>query len=61
MIIGNDVWRGGIILPSVKKIGDGAVIAAGSIVTKDVPSYHIVGGNPAKIIKKGLMMKLLIN
>lgn len=52
--VGNDVWIGAsvIILPSVKNIGNGAVIAAGSIVTKDVPSYHIVGGNPAKIIKK---------
>lgn len=33
-------------------IGDGAIIAANSTVTKDVPSYHIVGGNQAKIIKK---------
>lgn len=33
-------------------IGEGAVVAAGSIVTKDVPAYHIVGGNPAKLIKK---------
>ena len=50
--IGNDVWIGArsIILPGVT-IGDGAVIAAGSIVTKDVESYAVVGGNPAKIIK----------
>lgn len=52
ILIGNDVWIGNgvIILPGVK-IGDGAVIGAGSVVTKDVPSYAIVGGNPAKIIK----------
>lgn len=51
--IGNDVWIGqyAIILPSCKKIGDGAVIGAGSIVTKDVPPYAVVAGNPAKILK----------
>jgi acetyltransferase-like isoleucine patch superfamily enzyme len=50
--IGNDVWIGtsAIILSGVK-IGHGAVVAAGSIVTKSVPPYAIVGGNPAKIIK----------
>lgn len=50
--IGNDVWIGAraIILDGVT-IGDGAVIAANSIVTKDVPPYAIVGGIPAKIIK----------
>ena len=53
MTIGNDVWIGGnsVICPGVN-IGDGAVIAAGSVVTKDVPSYTVVGGNPAKVIKK---------
>lgn len=51
--IGNDVWIGRrvIILPGVN-IGNGAVIAAGSVVTKDVPSYTLVGGNPAKVIKE---------
>lgn len=51
--IGHDVWIGhnSVILPSVKRIGNGAVIGAGSIVTKDVPSYAIVAGNPAHIIK----------
>ena len=51
--IGNDVWIGGrvIILPGVH-IGDGAVIGAGSVVTKDVPPFAIVGGNPAKVIKE---------
>jgi len=33
-------------------IGDGSIIAANSVITKDVPAYHIAGGNPAKIIKK---------
>lgn len=51
--IGNDVWIGfnAIILPSVSTIGDGAVIGAGSVVTKDVPPFAIVAGNPAKIIR----------
>ena len=51
--IGNDVWIGQyvVILPSVSRIGDGAVIGAGSIVTKNVPDYAVVVGNPAKIIK----------
>lgn len=50
--IGNDVWIGGrvIILPGVR-IGNCAVIGAGAVVTKDVPDYSVVGGNPAKIIK----------
>lgn len=53
MIIGNDVWIGMnvIILPSVSYIGDGVVIGAGSIVTKNVPPYAIMAGNPAKVIK----------
>jgi acetyltransferase-like isoleucine patch superfamily enzyme len=50
--IGNDVWigHGAIILKDVK-IGHGAIIAAGAIITKDVPPYSIVGGNPAKVIR----------
>lgn len=50
--IGNDVWIGGhsTILPGVT-VGDGAVIAAGSVVTKDVPARTLVGGNPAMLIK----------
>ncbi len=52
LTIGHDVWIGehAIITPSVENIGIGAVIAAGSIVTKDVPDFAIVAGNPAKII-----------
>ena len=51
VIIGNDVWIGAnvIILPGVH-IGDGAVLAAGAVVTKDVAPYAIVGGIPAKVI-----------
>lgn len=51
-VIGNDVWIGreSIIMPGVK-IGDGAIIAAYSVVTKDVEPYSLVGGNPAKFIK----------
>lgn len=52
MEIGNDVWIGqeAMILSGVK-IGDGAVIAAGSVVVKNVSDYEIVGGNPAKSLK----------
>ena len=51
--IGHDVWigHGAVILPG-RKIGMGAVIAAGAIVTKDVPAYTIVGGNPARAIRR---------
>lgn len=50
--IGNDVWIGTrtIILPGVK-IGSHSIIGSGSIVTKDVPEWAIVAGNPAKVIK----------
>lgn len=58
--IGNDVWIGsGVFIKSGVKIGNGAVIAAGAIVVKDVPDYHIVGGVPAKLIKKRFSDKLI--
>lgn len=52
-IIGNDVWIGHetLIMPAVS-IGDGAIIASRSVVTKDVPPYTIVAGSPAKFIRK---------
>ena len=51
-VIGNDVWIGreSLIMPGVR-IGHGAIIAARSVVSKDVPPYTIVGGNPASVIK----------
>ena len=51
--IGNDVWIGQnvTILPGCKKIGNGAMVGAGSVVTHDVPPYAIVAGNPAKILR----------
>lgn len=54
IIIGDDVWIGyqAIILPSVNYIGKGAVVGAGSVVTKDVPEHHIVAGNPARFIRQ---------
>lgn len=53
LIIGNDVWIGcnALITSSCTKIGNGAVVGAGSVVTKDVPAYAVVVGNPARIIK----------
>lgn len=52
-VIGNDVWIGheAVIMPGVT-IGDGAIIATRSVVTKDVEPYSTVGGNPAKLIRK---------
>jgi acetyltransferase-like isoleucine patch superfamily enzyme len=50
--IGNDVWIGAnAILKDDITIGDGAIVGAGAIVTKDVPPYAIVAGNPAKLIR----------
>ncbi|MCI8690596.1 MAG: CatB-related O-acetyltransferase [Oscillibacter sp.] len=51
-VIGNDVWIGreSVIMPGVA-IGDGAIIAAYSVVTKNVPAYSVAGGNPARTIK----------
>lgn len=53
MRIGDDVWIGGhtTVLPGVT-IGDGAVVAVGAVVTKDVPPYTVVAGVPARVVKE---------
>ena len=52
IIIGNDVWFGfGSTVRNGVTIGDGAIIAAGAFVVKDVPPYSIVAGNPARVVK----------
>ena len=65
IVIGNDVWIGmGAKIMSGVRVGDGAVVAANSVVVKDVPEYTIVGGNPAKIIKKRFsdeIVEILLN
>ncbi len=51
-VIGKDVWIGAnVLVMAGVHIGDGAIVAAGSVVTKNVPEYTIYGGNPAKLIK----------
>lgn len=51
-VIGSDCYVGwGCMLLSSVKIGDGAIVGSGALVTKDVPPYAIVGGNPAKVIR----------
>jgi len=52
-MVGNDVWLGmeALIMPGVN-IGDGAIIAAHSVVTSDVPPYAVVGGNPARLMRR---------
>ncbi len=52
VVIGKDAWLGAnvIVLPG-RTIGDGAVVGAGSVVTKDVPAFTIVAGNPAKVVR----------
>ena len=53
LIIEDDVWiaHGAIITPSVKFIGRGSIIATGSVVTKDVDRYAVLGGVPAKVLR----------
>jgi virginiamycin A acetyltransferase len=52
-VIGHDVWIGYhvLVMPGVR-VGDGAIIASGSVVVNEVPDYGIVGGNPARLIRK---------
>ncbi|MCP3739509.1 Vat family streptogramin A O-acetyltransferase [Rossellomorea sp. BNER] len=59
-IIGNDVWIGmdTVIMPGVK-IGNGAIVAAKSVITQDVEPYTIVGGNPAKKLKNRFSEKMI--
>lgn len=53
VVIGNDVWiASNVLLLGGVKIGDGAIVGAGSVVVKDVEPYSIVAGNPAKLIRK---------
>lgn len=58
VLIGDNVWIGDkcTILPNVH-IGDGVIVAANSVVTKDVPPYSVVGGNPARILKRVELLK----
>ena len=52
-VVGNDVWLGhrALVMPGVT-IGDGAIVAAASVVVSDIPPYAIAGGNPARVIRR---------
>lgn len=54
LVVCDDVWFGrrAMILPGCRRIGKGSIVGAGAVVTKDVPDYTIVAGNPAKEVKK---------
>lgn len=60
LLICDDVWIGAntIILPGCQRIGKGSVLGAGSIVTRNVEDYTIVGGNPAKVLKNRTPIKI---
>jgi virginiamycin A acetyltransferase len=59
-VVGNDVWLGheSLIMPGVR-IGDGAIIAARSVVVSDVPPYTIIGGNPPKSIRQRFLPEVV--
>jgi acetyltransferase-like isoleucine patch superfamily enzyme len=60
VLIGNDVWVGsGVTILSGVRIGNGAVLASNSVVTKNVGAYEIVGGNPARRIKKRFSQEVI--
>jgi len=59
VVIGHYAWicTGALILPGVT-IGEGGVVAAGAVVSRDVPAYHVVAGNPAKVVRTNRSQKL---
>lgn len=61
VIVEDDVWigRNAVVMPGVR-IGTGSIVAAGAVVTKDVPPYSIVGGVPAKVIKKRKLEEFIV-
>ncbi len=60
LVIGDDAWIGAnaIVLPGCGRIGRGAVVGAGSVVTRDVPDFAVVAGNPARLIRERFPAKL---
>ena len=61
-VIGNDVWVGqDVLLARGIRLGDGCVVAAGAVVTKDVPPYAVVGGVPARVVKWRFPMHVIVD